>query len=149
MPINIALPDIDTTVYFRNEIDEVVAQADLIQLDTIITTARTGLDILKPAVRYQWVQKVAAELSLLLQRSITPGIAATVIKSVHEQMCELKKTIASIQTLPSFTGLIPEVSPQSNDAFFTTTSLDSQQSVNSVPERPYPFSQQNEPIHSH
>jgi hypothetical protein len=130
MPTTIPLPDFDTVVYFRNQTGEIVAQAELLQLDAMLSASLEGLNARKDADRYTWVVRFAEKLSLLLQRSVPPTIAANVMKEVRNAMTELKKTFESIQTLPnsmdsipadsipfgedSIGGIYPEPSPSEN-----------------------------------
>lgn len=136
MSIRIPLPDFDTVVHFVNDKGEIVAQAELIDLDSRLRQSTRDLDLKKPEDREKWMARFADSLSQAISRPVSGTIAALIADEITKQLKELKKSFENISKLPSSTESTPSASPPQYSPSITGIFPVSPPDVNSEPAAP-------------
>lgn len=143
--MEITLPDLNTSVVFRDHEGSPIAEVELVILDELLHAAVNNSKN-KP---HEWPAAYANSLSQQIGRRISPSVATFVAKRVTEMMRELKKSFDSTPKSPSSTGSTP--SPSLGQFYESSTPIsdDSAPSENSVLDKQPPPSQPTEPLLSH
>lgn len=152
MPYECVLPDMDTTVDFKDENGNKICSVDVAELETIIIQCRIDdphFQPTNPLSMNAWFGRCRNAISQRIGKQISIAVTAILIRKVMDTMKLLKKTMqyeqlwTSPQSMESMdsntsTDQIPVSAGSPNSDYSTTTSLDSEQSKSLPNDTPMP-----------